>query len=239
MHVPWCPHASASLPHAVAQAFVERGVRPSAEALRLAEHVVPIMRWAAHRRMWAAGSCTRQQACLAARVRHHRQPTRCPPRPRRLRRAVVERPLWTPELHRQLPTRFRAAARELVMCLSRPTATQDGRQVTLSPDAVAAVLQRAAFPVSDWSDPAWLRAQTVRPPLARPAPAQQAGAAPGGAPAAQPGAGMPPFAQARLAALGRWRAAAACPVASPLCASALLLTASLPCPAALPPARPL
>ncbi|KAI7840478.1 hypothetical protein COHA_005779 [Chlorella ohadii] len=67
------------------EAFVERGVRPSAEALRLAEHAVPIMR------------------------------------------AAVERPLWTPELHRRLPPRFRRAARELLLCLNRPVRGSDGR----------------------------------------------------------------------------------------------------------------
>ncbi|KAL4423236.1 hypothetical protein ABPG77_000028 [Micractinium sp. CCAP 211/92] len=152
------------------EAFVERGVRPSPEALALAEHSVPLMR------------------------------------------AVVERPLLTPELAARLPPRFRAAARETLLCLSRPVVTPDGRQVVLPPDAVAAVLQQAAFPVSPWASPAWLAAQKVREPAPRVGArvgqqAQQGGAAPGPAGAAAlppgvhvlgPGEQPPPFVQAMV-----------------------------------------
>jgi hypothetical protein len=116
-------------------------------------------------------------------------------------RAVVERPMLTHALHRQMPLRFRKATQELLRCLSRPTRTTDRRAVSLSPDAVAAVLQRAAFPVSGWATPSWLIAQAVRPPLPREAssatqPDAGAGVAHGqaaaGAAAAAGGAAGPP-----------------------------------------------
>lgn len=122
--------------------------------------------------------------------------------------AVVERPLLTPGLAARLPARFRAAAREALLCLSRPAVTRDGRRVALTPDAIASVLQQAAFPVSRWADPAWLAAQRVRDPHARTPPAagqhaQQGGAAPGPAGGAVvhvlgPGEQAPPFVQAML-----------------------------------------
>lgn len=105
----------------------------------------------------------------------------------------MERPLWTPELHRRLPLRFREAARELLLCLNSPVRGSDGRAVTLTPDAVAAVLQQAAFPLFAWADAAWFEAQTVRPPARRSA-AQQ-GQQPGqqqGQQGQQPAAGPPP-----------------------------------------------
>ncbi|KAI3438994.1 hypothetical protein D9Q98_001406 [Chlorella vulgaris] len=116
-------------------------------------------------------------------------------------RAVVERPMLTHALHQQMPLRFRKATQELLRCLSRPTRTTDRRAVSLSPDAVAAVLQRAAFPVSGWATPSWLIAQAVRPPLPREAssatqPNAGAGVAHGqaaaGAAAAAGGAAGPP-----------------------------------------------
>lgn len=115
---------------------------------------------------------------------------------------MVERPLLTPGLAAHLPPRFRAAAREMLLCLARPAATRDGRQVTLTPDAVASVLQQAAFPVSRWADPVWLAAQKTREPLAR-APsaggqrAQQGGGAlPPGMHMLGHGEQLPPFVQA-------------------------------------------
>lgn len=105
---------------------------------------------------------------------------------------MVERPLVDPQVYRRLPARFRRAARELLLCLNRPTRTDGGRrEVSLTPDTIDAILQRAAFPVSQWGDAQWVRAQTVRSPARRAAAPQpqQAGAAGGGGPA-QP---QPPF----------------------------------------------
>ena len=122
----------------------------------------------------------------------------------------MERPFLTPELAARLPPRFRASARGVLLCLARPTRTRDGDNVSLTPDAVAAVLQRAAFPVSSWANPAWLAAQAVHlpPPRAQPAGnAQQpapGGAQGGGLPAPGlhiigPGEDVPPFVQQVMA----------------------------------------
>lgn len=118
----------------------------------------------------------------------------------------MERPLWTPQLHRRLAPSFRRAARELLLCLNRPTHTADGRTVVLTSDAVAVILQQAAFPVSTWAGASWLKAQTVRQPAPRPAaqPGQPQGQPPAGAGLAgmppgahvvQAGEDVPPFAQ--------------------------------------------
>eukprot|EP00887_Chlorella_sp_A99_P000687 scaffold5.g687.t1 len=104
-------------------------------------------------------------------------------------RAIVQRPLWTPELHRRLPRRFRMVSRELLLCLRRAAGP-----ITLPPDVVAQILTRAAFPVSDWANPLWLAAQRTRH-------ADREGrAAPGGGPGAPGGGGHPPFAAAAAAA---------------------------------------
>ena len=199
------PHEGATLPAVdlaccvarhipTVEAFVRRGVRPSEAALRLAEHAVPIMRCASggggarprRRQGWGEWSCgaahhTSLPCCCH---KHASCPHLCP---LAHRRAVVERPLVDPQLYRRLPARFRHAARELLLCLSRPVRADGGRRlVSLTPDTVDAILQSAAFPVSEWADAGWLRAQTVRSPAWRPAAphAQQAGAAVGGGEAA-------------------------------------------------------
>lgn len=114
-------------------------------------------------------------------------------------RAVVERPLIDSALLRRLPARFKAAARQALLCLNRPAVTEDRREVSLTPDVVAVILQKAAFPVSPWASEAWLRPKRVREPTPRPpspaaAQAGGGGGVDGGQPQGLPGllAGLPP-----------------------------------------------
>jgi ankyrin repeat protein len=103
---------------------------------------------------------------------------------------IVRKTTWNSALHRKLPKSFRAAAKNFMLSLRR-------RGVRLPPDAVAAILTKAAYPVTPWArmDASfdWLESQRARKPRAtdRPnAPTATAAAAAAEADDAHPHAAM-------------------------------------------------
>ena len=97
--------------------------------------------------------------------------------------------MWTPELHRHLPRKFKEAAQVLLLCLQRAACDSEGQPLNLPADVVALMLQKAAFPVRAWASQPWLDAQRVRQPEHRAihvqaVMAQGAGEQPGAAAAA-------------------------------------------------------
>lgn len=73
----------------------------------------------------------------------------------------MEKSLWTPELHKKWPARFKAAVQELLRCLRRASRITG---VDLPEAMVHYIIHKAAYPVSRWADVPWLLGQRVRQP---------------------------------------------------------------------------
>ncbi|GAB4816642.1 hypothetical protein N2152v2_003688 [Parachlorella kessleri] len=71
-------------------------------------------------------------------------------------RTVVERPFWRPELLPSFPPRYKSTVQEALRCLARASTTAG---VELPQNVVAEILNKMAYPVSQWADEAWLTKQ--------------------------------------------------------------------------------